>query len=71
MITPFTPDGSAVSLDVTDQYVQFLIEKGVNGVFVAGTTGEGLLLSVEERIALLNVARVRKTESRLLSCWGC
>jgi dihydrodipicolinate synthase/N-acetylneuraminate lyase len=52
MITPFTPDGSAVSLDVTDQYVQFLIEKGVNGVFVAGTTGEGLLLSVEERIAL-------------------
>lgn len=48
-ITPMTPDGE-INLSVIGQYVEYLInEQGVRSVFVNGTTGEGLSLSIEER----------------------
>lgn len=50
--TPFTPDG-ALNLEVIDQYAHYLIHKGVDGIFVCGTSGEGLLLSVSERKEVL------------------
>lgn len=52
VVTPMTQDG-AVNLDVIPQYAEFLISQGVDGVFVNGSSGEGLLLSVEERMAVL------------------
>ncbi|XP_061490057.1 N-acetylneuraminate lyase [Rhineura floridana] len=48
-ITPMTQDGE-INLSVIGQYVDYLInEQGVKNVFVNGTTGEGLSLSVQER----------------------
>ncbi|XP_053247090.1 N-acetylneuraminate lyase isoform X2 [Podarcis raffonei] len=48
-VTPMTPDGE-INLSVIGQYVDYLIsEQGVKNVFVNGTTGEGLSLSVQER----------------------
>ena len=50
MITPLTDDGEAVNLDAIRLYSDFLIRKGVNGLFTCGTTGEGPLLSLGERV---------------------
>ena len=41
--TPFAEDGT-VDLDAFGSHVAWLAEAGLDGVFVAGTTGEGLSL---------------------------
>ncbi|WP_151995972.1 dihydrodipicolinate synthase family protein [Buttiauxella massiliensis] len=46
--TPFTADGS-VNYPVIDQIATHLIEQGVKGAYVLGTTGEGIHCSVDER----------------------
>src|SRR5689334_11960451 len=46
--TPMRADGS-VDLGRIEPYAEYLVRQGVVGVFVAGTTGEGLSLSVSER----------------------
>jgi N-acetylneuraminate lyase len=50
-LTAFYPDGS-VNLEVIPAYAKMLDENGVAGVFVNGTTGEGLYLTIEERLIL-------------------
>ncbi len=50
--TPMDMNGN-LNLDVIDTYAEHLIQKGLNGVFVCGTSGEGLLLTVEERMQVL------------------
>nr|KAF6291214.1 N-acetylneuraminate pyruvate lyase [Myotis myotis] len=48
-ITPMTEHGE-INLSVIGQYVDYLVEKqGVKNIFVNGTTGEGLSLSISER----------------------
>nr|XP_044989120.1 N-acetylneuraminate lyase [Jaculus jaculus]XP_044989121.1 N-acetylneuraminate lyase [Jaculus jaculus] len=48
-ITPMTENGE-INFAVIGQYVDYLVkEQGVKNVFVNGTTGEGLSLSVSER----------------------
>ncbi|MHA1368607.1 MAG: dihydrodipicolinate synthase family protein [Promethearchaeota archaeon] len=47
-LTAFKSDGS-VNLDIISNYADFLVRNNVAGVFVNGTTGEGLSLSVDER----------------------
>lgn len=46
--TPFDGAGG-VALDVIEVQAEHLLRQGVKGVFVCGTTGEGLSLSVDER----------------------
>ncbi|KAL4634744.1 N-acetylneuraminate lyase isoform X1 [Arapaima gigas] len=47
--TPLTPQGD-VDVSLIGPYVDYLVEQqGVRSVFVNGTTGEGLSLSVDER----------------------
>ena len=53
--TPFGPDG-ALDLDAFGAHVAWLTESGLDGVFVAGTTGEGVLLEHEEVTALVERA---------------
>ena len=45
--TPFAEDGS-VALDPFAEHVAWLADAGLDGVFVAGTTGEGVLLEDDE-----------------------
>lgn len=48
---PFTPmhaDGS-VNMDVIEAYAEYLMNSGVMGVFVCGTTGESSSLTLDER----------------------
>ena len=50
-LTPFNDEGS-LNLDVVQQQVKLLVETTVDGVFVAGSSGEGQSLSTEERMQL-------------------
>ena len=49
--TPMHEDGS-IWIEQVEQQFTHLVKSGVSGVFVAGTTGEGLSLTVEERMAV-------------------
>ncbi len=49
--TPFHADRS-VNLDVIPAYARFLSANGVSAAFVCGTTGEGLSLTLDERLAV-------------------
>jgi len=53
--TPFGPDGQ-LDLDAFAAHMAWLAEGGLDGVFVAGTTGEGVLLEQDEVIALVERA---------------
>ena len=48
-VTPLREDGERLDEDAFGPYVDFLADNGLDGIFVLGTTGEGLLLSLEER----------------------
>ncbi|RAV29538.1 dihydrodipicolinate synthase family protein [Sinomicrobium soli] len=46
--TPFTPD-CKLNLSAVSPYAERLKNNNISGVFVGGTTGEGMLLTVDER----------------------
>ena len=51
-VTPLRDDGNRIDAPAVGRLVDHLAAGGVRGVFVAGTTGEGVLLTLEERMAL-------------------
>ncbi len=48
-MTPLKDAGAALDEDAIGPYVDFLVEGGLDGILALGTTGEGILLSIEER----------------------
>jgi len=48
LMTAFDGDGK-VDLETIGRHVDWLIERGIGGLFPCGTTGEGMSLTVEER----------------------
>ncbi len=64
MVTPMRDGGGRVDYECAEHYARWLADKGVHGLFVAGTTGEGLLLSLEERERLAE-AVVRAVGDRI------
>lgn len=48
-VTPLTEGGTALDEAAIAPYAAFLQSHGVDGVFACGTTGEGVLLSLDER----------------------
>ena len=53
LLTPMNADGTVINLESARQLVDHLLARGVDGFFVAGGTGEGLLMTSDERRALL------------------
>jgi dihydrodipicolinate synthase/N-acetylneuraminate lyase len=49
-LTPLTDAGEALDEAAVGPYVDFLVEGGVDGLLALGTTGEGFLLPVEQRL---------------------
>lgn len=51
---PFTPmlENGDVNLDVIPAYAAMLAKNGLKGVFINGSSGEGYMLTTEERMAL-------------------
>lgn len=60
--TPLTENG-AVNTDVAKQLMQDQLTQGVKGFYVAGATGEGVLLHNEQRMAIAQAA--------VDACRGC
>ncbi|HUS93668.1 MAG TPA: dihydrodipicolinate synthase family protein [Patescibacteria group bacterium] len=52
MASPVYPDTSECNSPVLIQLIDFLIAAGVKGLFIGGTTGEGILMSPEQRRTL-------------------
>ncbi|HEY8193342.1 MAG TPA: dihydrodipicolinate synthase family protein [Gaiellaceae bacterium] len=48
-VTPLRDDGAALDEPAFAPYVDFLAEGNLDGILALGTTGEGILLSTEER----------------------
>lgn len=63
ILTPFDEDYE-IDEKAFEELCDYLIDKKVGGLFVAGTTGEGPLLSLEERDRLFKIA-VRVSKSRV------
>ena len=63
---PFTPmkENRDLNLGLIPQYADFLVRNGVDGVFVCGSTGEGALLTAEERMQVAE-SWVKETRDRL------
>lgn len=51
-VTPLADGGERVDLEAVPPLVSFLADGGIDGVLVCGTTGEGILLSTDERRAV-------------------
>jgi N-acetylneuraminate lyase len=50
-LTGYNPDGS-VNKDIIPRYAEMLHKNNITGVFLNGTTGEGLSLTINERMSL-------------------
>ena len=48
-VTPFANGGASLDEDAFEPLVAFLAASGLDGILACGTTGEGILLSAEER----------------------
>ena len=56
LVTPFFDDFS-LNHDAMQQTVDLLVNAGVNGIIVAGTTGEYYAMSMKERVYMMGVAK--------------
>ncbi|MDE0308302.1 MAG: dihydrodipicolinate synthase family protein [Acidiferrobacterales bacterium] len=56
VVTPFNADYT-INIDRFAQTVDFLIDSGVHGIIVGGTTGEYYAQSAEERVELMKLAK--------------
>ena len=72
MLTPFTKGGVHVDYEKACAFAEWLAKKGVHGLYVCGTTGEGMLLHPEERKILLEeiVSAVGK-KLKVVAHTGC
>jgi 4-hydroxy-tetrahydrodipicolinate synthase len=61
MLTPMRDGGGRVDPEAAGRLAGWLVDKGVHGLYIAGTTGEGLYLSPEEHRELIQaVVKVAK-----------
>lgn len=67
MVTPFN-DGLGLNLGAAESMAHELVENGVDGIVVSGTTGESPTLSVNEKIELLKCVKNAVGTSHMV--WG-
>jgi dihydrodipicolinate synthase/N-acetylneuraminate lyase len=56
-LTPLRDDGEALDLEAIGPYADFLVAGGVDGIFALGSTGECVLLDLDERRAVTEAFR--------------
>ena len=71
MITPFDKKGR-LNLEAIDELVEYGIKGGLKGFYLTGSTGEGMLLTLDERIAVYKRAvAAAKGRCKLIAQVGC
>lgn len=69
LLVPFREDGS-VDHGLLEKQVEYLVSKGVQGIFINGSTGESAYVSTEEKAEIVKtVARVARGKTAL--CAAC
>ncbi len=68
MLTPLTAGGESLDEGVLGAEIDFLLHHGADGVFVAGSTGEGVNLEDEERRRLLRASKRALRDRGQLLC---
>ena len=66
-LTPLRDGGRALDEEAFPSYVRFLAEGGLDGALVAGTTGEGILLSAPERRRAVELFLAHRPEGVLVA----
>jgi 4-hydroxy-tetrahydrodipicolinate synthase len=56
LLTPMQDGGTRLDLEATSRLVAWLVERGIHGLYLAGTTGEGLYLTPQEHRELTRAA---------------
>jgi len=70
LLTPFDENGN-VDKKRLKRLVEFLISKGIDGLYICGSTGEGLLMNVEERKFVAEIVKeVAEDRVRIISHIG-
>ena len=69
-LTPLRDGGEALDEDAISPYVEFLAAGGVDGLLALGTTGEGFLLPLEQRLRAAQLF-VEAASGRLLVAVHC
>lgn len=70
LLTPFNEDGS-INFDSLEKLVEFNLQNEIDGFYVGGSTGEGLLLSPEERMQVFEcVKKANKGRATLIAHVG-
>lgn len=49
VFTPYHPNNNEINFDIIESYAKLLKDNGISAVLVNGTSGEGMLLNVNER----------------------
>jgi dihydrodipicolinate synthase/N-acetylneuraminate lyase len=62
--------GGELDLDAFAAHLEWLLERGLHGVFVGGTTGEGVLLEADELVALVERAVAVAGDTRVIAQVG-
>jgi len=68
-LTPFNEKGK-VDFDVLQKQISYLIQSGVNGLFVGGTTGEGPYLDRTEKLEIFKAVK-EVADGRVFLCAAC
>jgi len=68
MLTPLLEGGESLDEGVLGEEIDFLLDHGADGIFVAGSTGEGVNLEDEERRRLLRASKRALRDRGKLFC---
>lgn len=67
-VTPLRDGGSRLDEGAIEPLARFLADGGVDGIFALGTTGEGVLLGMEERKTVARRFRDARTGKLIVHC---
>jgi dihydrodipicolinate synthase/N-acetylneuraminate lyase len=67
-VTPLRDGGSRLDEAAIEPLARFLVDGGVDGIFALGTTGEGVLLTMEERKAAAHRFQEARTGKLIVHC---
>ena len=71
LVTPYRPDG-AVNEEMIEKIIEYGLANGLTGFYLTGSTGEGFLLSLDERKRVYDRAvKAARGRAKLIAHVGC